>query len=377
MAPFGSPQKCDFGGLSILGNILGGISDIATTVYTNDTNESIARRTNQTNKEINESQLAWARENYELEKAENRYLVDQAYERELENREYNSPSATKQRWIDAGFNPSLMMSPSQLGSIGSVGSSVGSNPHHNNPSMIPAQNGAPAVAPDLGLYFSRMADSFIKERQEDRADSALNADIQFRQQDLFMKSLKSYAEIDDLNASTEYKKTLKDKMRADMLYERDVYKWRQRAEMWNSFLTEYQAQESFTRAQLNQQAISLNIDANNRAWQMLTGQLSLMSAQAYSAKMQGELFKQESSESFSREMLNDAEWWKRQFNNSHLAEMYENNKKMFNLMLIDAGYEASMRGFKDLYNLLVGWIPFAPGMPKGKASFGNFWNLPD
>ena len=106
--------------------------------------------TNEANKEINEQQLAWARENYELEKAENRFLVDQAYERELENRthqeQYDSPEATKQRWIDAGFNPSLMMSPTglQSGSVGSVGSSVGSAPRHNQPNMIPMQQGSPS-----------------------------------------------------------------------------------------------------------------------------------------------------------------------------------------------------------------------------------------
>ena len=375
-APFGSPKKEIF---SFLGTLISSAMNQDNVDNSNYANERINALTNQANKEINEQQLAWARENYELEKAENRFLVDQAYERELENRahqeEYNSPEATKQRWIDAGFNPSLMMSPTglQSGSISSVGSSVGSAPRHSQPNMIPMQQAAPhqaAVVPDFGLSLSRDADSYLRNK-------GLDADITFRDQEMYFKSLKTYAEIDDLNASTDYKKSLKDKMRADMLFERDVVKWRQRSEMWNSFLTEYQAQEAFTRSQLNQQALTLNIDANNRAWQMLTGQLSLMSAQAYSAKMQGELFGQQKSESFSREMLNDAEWWKKQFNNSHLEEMYNNNKKMFNLMLIDAGYEASMRGFKDLYGLLTGWIPLAPGMPKNNSSFTNMWNMPD
>ena len=111
---------------------------------TNAANERIAFRTNEANKEINNQQIAWAREKYEQEKAENRFLVDQAYQRELENRAYNSPAELKRRYLQAGINPYLAMSGSSGGSAsGSIGASVGSPPKYDNPSMIPMQIGAP------------------------------------------------------------------------------------------------------------------------------------------------------------------------------------------------------------------------------------------
>ena len=206
-APFGSPKKNSMG-LSIIGDMLGAVATMGSTMYAADANEANNIRTNRTNSAINEQQLAWARENYEMEKAENRFLVDQAYQRELENREhqekYNSPEETKQRWIDAGFNPSLMMSPTglQSGSVGSVGSSVGSAPRHNQPNMIPAQQGAPVQAPDIGNFFSRAVDHLLAAQKEEREDYALASDI----------------EVSHLNAWTNFVKAMSDAKKSGTLH---------------------------------------------------------------------------------------------------------------------------------------------------------------
>lgn len=205
-APFGSPKKEI---LNFIGDLIGGVANYGASIYAADANEANNIRTNRTNSEINEQQLAWARENYEMEKAENRFLVDQAYERELENRahqeQYNSPEETKQRWIDAGFNPSLMMSPTGLapGNVSSIGSSVGSAPRHNQPNMIPAQQSAPVQAPEIGTFFSRAVDHLLAAQKEEREDYALASDI----------------EVSHLNAWTNFVKAMSDAKKNGMQME--------------------------------------------------------------------------------------------------------------------------------------------------------------
>ena len=73
-APFGSPKKEIFNALATMFSSMLNSADVTATNEANTWNNII---TNNANKEINESQLAWARENYEKEKAENRFLVDQ------------------------------------------------------------------------------------------------------------------------------------------------------------------------------------------------------------------------------------------------------------------------------------------------------------
>ena len=154
-APFGANMcHADLGMVAGMGfGMLGSAIDAMSQEDTNYTNRAIAEETNESNQEINRQQLAWAREQYELEKAENRFLVDQAWNREVENRDYmnkyNSPQEMIKRLKAAHLNPTLAM----YGSGGSGGSSsmsaaasTGSNPHANQPSMIPMQTGAPMQA---------------------------------------------------------------------------------------------------------------------------------------------------------------------------------------------------------------------------------------
>lgn len=158
---------------------LGAVGDMLTGIWstyeTNDTNRSITNKTNQANKEINESQIAWAKEKYREEKAENRFLVDQAYRRELENRAYNSPQAQKLRYLQAGINPYLAMYQGGTGGTqSSIGSTVGSPAKYVNPNTIPMQTGAPAIPypqTGFGLAAQHMMD-FHLAAEKNQADIA-------------------------------------------------------------------------------------------------------------------------------------------------------------------------------------------------------------
>ena len=184
-APFGSSEcHADMGMVAGLGfGMLGSAIDAMSQEDTNYNNRAIAQETNEANERINKSQLAWAREQYEMEKAENRYLVDQAWRRELENRDYqnkyNSPAELAKRLRNAGFNPTLAM----YGGGGSVGggsvstaASTGQNAHANQPPMIPMQTGAPMQAYRGFGVAAQNAANYVLAVQRQQADiSAMRA----------------------------------------------------------------------------------------------------------------------------------------------------------------------------------------------------------
>lgn len=227
-APFGSPKKEIFNAFA---NIISSLINTGNVSATNEANTWNNIITNNMNKQINDDQLAWARENYEMEKAENRFLVDQAYQRELENRahqeQYNSPAETKQRWIDAGFNPSLMMSPTglQSGSLSSVGSSVGSPPRHNQPNMIPMQQAAPAIPyqiPD-GLGIGKDLDFYLADRASEREDYRLASDITFKTTQSRLDYLRYRMDNSKSQAERDYFKKLTDHLDKQFVFEQDKF----------------------------------------------------------------------------------------------------------------------------------------------------------
>lgn len=169
-----SQRKMAGADLASLGfGVIGMALDWDAQTQANAINRQNAMETNQLNREINEQQIAWAKEKYRQEKAENRFLVDQAYRRELENRAYNSPQAQKLRYLKAGINPYLAMyGGASAGSQPSIGSTVGSPAKYDNPNMIPMQIGAPAQAyRGFGLGAQHMMD-FHLAAERNQADIA-------------------------------------------------------------------------------------------------------------------------------------------------------------------------------------------------------------
>lgn len=162
--PSSGSVSSNSGNMSFLGDITGFGSMLSSFMDTavsssdrraaNELNYWAQMDTNKTNAQINADQLAWAKELYRLQKAENRFLVDQAYERELENRSYNSPQNMKEMYLRAGINPYLAsQSGIAGGSHGSVNPSVGSPPSGQVPGSIPMQAAhfEPTMPNGLGL----------------------------------------------------------------------------------------------------------------------------------------------------------------------------------------------------------------------------------
>lgn len=103
-------------------NLIGGLFGKSSTDKTNEMNLQIARENNIANQKLWQQEADFTREMWNAQN------------------EYNTPSAQKQRYLDAGINPAFAMSNISSGSAASV-----STPQH-----APAQ-GATMQAPDYGF----------------------------------------------------------------------------------------------------------------------------------------------------------------------------------------------------------------------------------
>lgn len=256
-APIGLIRKCDvMDGLGAVGALIGGAFNLWATDDTNYTNLVLNDRTNRSNEEINRQQLAWAREQYEQEKAENRFLVDQAYERELENREhneeYNTPAAMMARYRAAGINPYLAMfgsgSSGAAGVRSSVNASVGSNPHANQPSMIPMQNPAPMQIPQG--FGSSLVDAIDNMAKNDIARGALNEQIEARVANMELEYMKFLEEKANNKSQRDFYKAQIEDMSKKFALETSKF---EKEKDWQNFQKYYQ------QAQLEQHDKELEI----------------------------------------------------------------------------------------------------------------------
>ena len=154
-----------------VGSAVGGLANYWSNYETNVTNKNLARETNQQNYRIWQEQLEAQRQQYLAEKMENRYLVDQAYERNL-------PKNVIKNLKEAGINPALAFESNAF----SDNAVVGNNPSSSvpaAPSMVSPQMLPPNLS-DIGTGLSRVAEAYYRDREEERSDYALAADITFR-----------------------------------------------------------------------------------------------------------------------------------------------------------------------------------------------------
>lgn len=179
-APIGVNQKNEAvtalaavaGVTALLGSIIGASSQDSA----NATNLQGIRETNEANARINQSQLDFARQQYYLERNENRFLVDQQYQRDLDNRDYNSPAQLVARLRAAGINPALALTGggASLGSS-NVSSSTGQNASGNVPNAIPMQSGnvQPIDYSGLGVGVNNMAQIHLAAEKNQADMSAM------------------------------------------------------------------------------------------------------------------------------------------------------------------------------------------------------------
>lgn len=132
--------------------------------------------TNRTNKQIAEEQMQFAKEQYEREKEENRYLIDSQRKYDREVALYNSPGEERKRLEAAGINPSLakygqsgMMQASQTG-VGNPAQFKMPEPYHAQ-GLDFSQVGQSLGAGLNAYYDAEMAESQVEAiRQKTRND---------------------------------------------------------------------------------------------------------------------------------------------------------------------------------------------------------------
>lgn len=163
-----APPQAPLKKLSIgaaFGDLIGGVLGFASQENTNWSNELQTQWTNESNERINQSQLEWARQQYAAEVRENRYLNDLAWSR-------NSPAGQAASLRAAGLNPAVIMS----NGVGSGQATTGSNPHANQPNMIPMQSAPPAIVPDgLGLGIANAVQTILQAQMNDAQIASLKA----------------------------------------------------------------------------------------------------------------------------------------------------------------------------------------------------------
>lgn len=131
--------------------------------------------TNKMNYKIWQEQLAAQRENWKRE--QDNYLQNRRWQLQdiKDQRNYDSPAAQKQRFLAAGINPYLE---------NSMGSASAVSPPPSAPSFS-APVGAPTMQPatvdfGIGQGISQAMDIYYRDKEEERKDYSLGADITFR-----------------------------------------------------------------------------------------------------------------------------------------------------------------------------------------------------
>lgn len=206
------------GGLgSLAGSIINGISQATT----NQTNQEIASRTNRSNERINESQLAAQRENWKRE--QENFLLQRQWQ--LQDREYNTPEAMKQRYLNAGINPYLAMYGGS-GMQGAASENSPNAPSFSSPSSpIPMQTGAPMQAIDmsgLGIAGQNFVNTKLaSERQE--------ADLAALRQRLDLEVMDAVSRWQKSGVENAYTSALAEKTLQGLFFDRDSWDERLRS----------------------------------------------------------------------------------------------------------------------------------------------------
>lgn len=238
--PRGIPVRKCSAGAAIGAGLFGDILNLFGTAMTNSSNEYQTTQTNNYNREMFREQLAAQKQQWQDERAENRFLSDQDYERYLENREYETPVNQKNRLLQAGINPAFAMSSGQSFGSASVGSphSSGSVPSSSVPNAPQAQS-YQAIAPHFesghiaaeAMLRNDALQADISSRRAQQDIEAFKVLSEARSRDFQNGKIK--AEMDKIlqdiqfNRKNETERSraiglANDKIRADQLYQEEL-----------------------------------------------------------------------------------------------------------------------------------------------------------
>lgn len=191
-----------------IGGIVGGLSNYWSNYETNVTNKNLQRETNQQNKELFYQQLAAAREQYERERQENRYLVDQAYQRSL-------PKEQVKALREAGINPAFAF---DSGSFGTPSTQIGSPPSSPTPSA-PTMVAPQMVAPDLsalGQGISNAANYYLSSQRQE-------ADISYLKQKEVNETLETIGRLQKYTYENKHLEAVSNQIMQDVLFNQETW----------------------------------------------------------------------------------------------------------------------------------------------------------
>ena len=153
----------------------------------NHLQRDLTNATNEQNYKIWQEELQYMREQYEKERLENRALIQS-------DRDYNSPSAVRNRLLQAGINPTLAMQSGS--SVGSLQSGVGSPSHQSVPSPS-AMVKPDVVPPAYNAFMSNGVNEFLNPA----LDRLTN--IEFKRQEMNLEYFKAILNADNISPETK------------------------------------------------------------------------------------------------------------------------------------------------------------------------------
>ena len=220
--PFTMIGQLGAANLSMLGNYY-------STQDSNQTNRRIARETNAQNYKIWQEQLAAQKEQYRQEVAENRFLVNQAYERNL-------PKNVVKNMKEAGINPALAYESNAFQN----NAVVGNNPSSSIPQAPEMVTGAPNIPVDFssfGVGVSNAISNFLQSQKNE-------ADISYLTLKGQNETAETIAKIRNMDKHSRYLNQLADNLEQDFKFNQET--WRQR-----SFILEAQGNLMVSQENLN------------------------------------------------------------------------------------------------------------------------------
>lgn len=179
-----------------------GVASLAGSLYSQYQNLKSQADSNEMNYKIHQEDLEAQRQMWRNSQMENRFLVDQAYERNL-------PKNVVKNLKEAGINPAFAFNS---GAFGSVPAQVGNAPSPSSvPSGAPMQ---PTRQADLGQGISQAYSNYLLSEKQ-------SADISAEKRRLDMQELDLWSRIDSSKIANDKVKAEIDNIRQDLSFNRN------------------------------------------------------------------------------------------------------------------------------------------------------------
>lgn len=244
--------------------------------------------TNETNRDINESQIQFQRGIYYDQKDENRFLINQAYERE---KELNDPVYKKNRLLAAGINPAFAMQSGEFGQNQTV--IAGSAP--SAPSLPSPYYQQPLDFNGLGIAGQSAVDTYFAAQAAEDSSNKINSDISYTRSKQVNEYLETRQKIKSADIDDKYKSRLINQLDQDYQFNQESYGERQRAiklsndNIENSMLIQNaQLQLEQRKQDMNEKLAEMNIKLSKSQIAKISAEIDNIYATVSEMKLNGE-----------------------------------------------------------------------------------------